>query len=222
MPDESLKRALLVQFATVAKALAHEHRLQLLEHLAQGERSVEVVAKQVGLTPANASQHLHRLRRAGLLASRRNGKHIIYRLATDSVVMLLSALRSIAASQLAEVEGVMTYFRDRDSLEPVSNEELLRRMRDEQVIVLDVRPQEEFALGHLPGAINVPLPDLARRLEELPRDQNIVAYCRGPYCAMSYEAVVTLRQQGFNALRLQDGYPEWKAAGFPVEASVRL
>jgi rhodanese-related sulfurtransferase len=168
---------------------------------------------------ANASQHLQHLRRAGLVASRRDGKYVLYRVADDAVVDLLSGLRRVAERTVAEVDRLLSgYFRD--SLEPVGRTDLLDRMRDGLVTVLDVRPEDEFALGHLPGAVNIPLADLERRLADLPPDQELIAYCRGPYCVLSFEAVAKLRRRGYRARRLEDGYPEWKAAGLPVEAAL--
>lgn len=211
------KLALFAQFASVAKALAHTHRLELLEQLAQGERSVEVLADRTGLSIANASQHLQHMRRAGLVANRRDGKFVYYRLADDAVLDLLAALRRIAERNVAEVERVVrSYFNDRDSLEAVSREELLQRTRAGAVTVLDVRPEDEFALGHLPGAVNIPLRALEARLSELNPSHEIVAYCRGPYCVLSYEAVAALRARGFKVRRLEDGLPEWRAAGLPI------
>jgi rhodanese-related sulfurtransferase/predicted transcriptional regulator len=211
------KLALFAQFAAVAKSLAHAHRLELLEQLAQGERSVEVLADRTGQSIANASQHLQQMRRAGLVANRRDGKFVYYQLADDAVLGLLAALRSIAERNLAEVERlVRSYFHDRDALEPVSRKELLRRSRAGAVTILDVRPADEFALGHLPGAMNIPLRELEVRLAELNPAQEIVAYCRGPYCVLSYEAVAALRARGFNVRRLEDGLPEWRAAGLPI------
>jgi rhodanese-related sulfurtransferase/DNA-binding transcriptional ArsR family regulator len=220
MSSETPKRRLFAQLAAVARAVGHEHRLELLEHLGQGERSVEVLAERLGLSVANASQHLQHLRRAGLAASRRDGKYVLYRVADEAVIDLLSGLRRVAERNVAEVERVLSgYFRDRDSLEPVSRRELLERMRDGLVTVLDVRPEDEFALGHLPGAVNIPLADLERRLAHLTSDTEIVAYCRGPYCVLSFEAVALLRRRGYRVRRLEDGFPEWKAAGLPVEAA---
>ena len=222
MSSANPKQALFVQFASVAKALAHEHRLELIEHLGQGERSVERLAELSGLSIANASQHLQQLRRAGLVASRRDGKHVLYRLADDAVVTLLAALRGIAERTVGEVEKVVAgYFRKRDEMEPVSRKELVRRLKDGSVTVLDVRPEDEFALGHLPGAINIPLKELEKRLAELPKRREVVAYCRGPYCVLSFEAVAALRQRGFKVRRLEDGLPEWRAAGLPIEARSR-
>jgi rhodanese-related sulfurtransferase/predicted transcriptional regulator len=211
------KLALFAQFAAVAKALAHTHRLHLLEQLAQGERSVEVLADRTGVSLANASQHLQHMLRAGLVANRRDGKFVYYRLADEAVIDLLTALRKIAEQNVAEVERVVrSYFEDRDSLEPVSRKELLDRSRSDGVTILDVRPEDEFALGHLPGAINIPLRALEARLSELDPSKEIVAYCRGPYCVLSYEAVAALRKRGFKALRLEDGLPEWRVAGLTV------
>lgn len=217
MSRHNPKSALFAQFAAVAKTLGHAHRLELLEQLAQGERSVEVLAQRTGLSIANASQHLQHMRRAGIVANRRDGKFVYYRLADDAVLELLAALRRIAERNVAEVERLIrSYFNDRDSLEPVSRAELLRLSRTGAVTVLDVRPEDEFALGHLPGAVNIPLRALEARLSELNPSQEIVAYCRGPYCVLSYEAVATLRAHGFKVRRLEDGLPEWRAAGLPV------
>ena len=216
--SDNPKRVLFEQFATVAKAVAHPLRLEILEQLAQGERSVEVVASRVRISVANASQHLQQMRRAGLVAPRRDGKFVFYRLADDSVLELLAALRKIAEARSAEVERVVRgYFDDRDALEAVSRRELLDRLAAGVVTVLDVRPEDEFALGHLPGAINLPLGELERRLAELDPEREIVAYCRGPYCVLSYEAVARLRAGGFSVRRLEDGLPEWRAAGLPIE-----
>lgn len=220
MPSPSTagpKRRLYAQFAAVAKAIGHEHRLELLEHLGQGARSVEALAALCGLGIANASQHLQHLRRAGLVAAERQGKRVLYRLVDDAVIRLLAALRAIAERSLAEVDRIVAgYFRARDSLEPVSRAELLRRLKDGTVTLLDVRRADEFALGHVPGAINIPLKQLAQRLAELPRRREIIAYCRGPYCVLSFEAVAALRAKGFKVRRLADGLPEWRAAGLPV------
>ena len=217
MSTRGPKQALFAQFAGVAKSLGHAHRLELLEQLAQGERSVEVLADRTGLSIANASQHLQQMRRAGLVASRREGKFVYYYLADDAVLELLAALRRIAEKNLAEVERVVrSYFDRRDSLEPVSREELMKRSRAGTVTILDVRPEDEFALGHLPGALNIPLRELAARLGEINSKHEVVAYCRGPYCVLSYEAVAALRKRGFKARRLEDGLPEWRVAGLPV------
>ena len=221
MPASSAnpKRVLLEQLAAVAKALGHAHRLELLEFVAQGERSVDSLAERAGLTIGNASQHLHHLRRAGLVISRREGKRVLYRLSGDPVVALLVALRHVAEANVAEVGQVLNdYFRERDAMEPVSREELAARMRDGAVTVLDVRPEDEFIAGHVPGAINIPLRELESQLARLSSDHEIIAYCRGAYCVLSFEAVAMLRQRGFEVRRLEEGYPEWKAAGLPVAA----
>jgi ArsR family transcriptional regulator len=216
MSSRSPKTALFNHFATVAKSLAHTHRLELLEQLAQGERNVDVLAERTGLSVANTSQHLQQMRHAGIVASRREGKFVFYGLADEAVLDLMSALRRIAERN-AEVDRVIrSYFKDRDSLEPVSREELMERSRAGAVTVLDVRPPDEFALGHLPGAVNIPLRELDARLAEFDPALEIVAYCRGPYCVLSYEAVAALRARGFKVRRLEDGLPEWRAAGLPV------
>jgi ArsR family transcriptional regulator len=214
------KQALYAEFASVARALGSQHRLEILEHLAQGERGVEALSERVGLSIANASQHLQQLRRAGLVASRRDGKFVLYRLADETVLGLIAALSGIAERNLAEVGRIRrSYFDDRDSMEPVSREELLQRTRAGLVTVLDVRPADEFEVGHLPGAVNIPLGELEARLTELDSDHEIVAYCRGPWCVLSFEAVAALRARGFKVRRLEDGLPEWRAAGLPVESA---
>jgi rhodanese-related sulfurtransferase/predicted transcriptional regulator len=218
MSKQNPKRALFAQFAAVAKALAHAHRLELVEQLAQGERSVETLASRTGLSIANASQHLQQMRRAGIVAARREGKFVFYKLADEAVLTVVAALRRIAERNIAEVEQVIRrYFDDRDSLEPVSRDELLQQLQAGTVTILDVRPSDEFALGHLPTAMNIPLRELEARLAELDPSQEIVAYCRGPYCVLSYEAVAWLRGRGFKVRRLEDGLPEWRAAGLPTE-----
>jgi rhodanese-related sulfurtransferase/DNA-binding transcriptional ArsR family regulator len=217
MSSRNPKLALFAEFAAVAKSLAHAHRLELLEQLAQGERSVEALAEKIGLSVANASQHLQQLRRAGLLTTRRDGKFVYYRLVDDAVLDVLAALRRIAERNVAEVQRIVrTYFDDRDSFEAVSREELLQKVRAGVAIALDVRPPDEFAMGHLPGAVNIPLRELEARLAEISAAQEIIAYCRGPYCVLSYEAVAALRTRGFKARRLEDGLPEWRAAGLPI------
>lgn len=215
------KQQVFAGLAEIAQALGHAHRLELLEHLGQGERSVEALAARTGLTLANTSRHLQLLRRARLVQGRRDGKRVYYRLAgEDAVVDLLSALSHVGERSSAEIARVMvSYFRARDDLEAVSREELLDRLRSGVVTLLDVRPEDEFAHGHLPGALNVPLAELELRLAELPPDREIVAYCRGPWCVLSFEAVALLRRRGYRVRRLEDGFPEWKVAGLPVESA---
>jgi ArsR family transcriptional regulator len=212
--SRSPKTALYDAFADVAKAIGHGHRLALLEHVGQGERPVEALAAVSGLSVANVSQHLQRLRRAGLVTSRREGKSIYYRLSHPAVLDLLAALYRVGENQAAEVQQVLGgYFHERDALDAVTRDELLQRLKDQSVTLLDVRPEDEFAMGHLTGAINIPLGELARKLRLLPKSKEIVAYCRGPYCVLSFEAVALLRQKGFKVRRLECGYPEWRAAG---------
>jgi ArsR family transcriptional regulator len=221
MSTKGPKQVVFACLAEIAQALGHAHRLELLEHLGQGERSVEELATRTSLSFANASRHLQILRRARLVEPRREHKRMLYSLVGgDDVVRLLQALGRVGERNVAEIERMMAaYFRARDQLEPVSREVLLERLRDGLVIVLDVRPEDEFARGHLPGALNVPLSALERHLAKLPRKKEIVAYCRGPYCVLSFEAVAILRSRGFRVRRLVDGFPEWKAAGLPVEAA---
>lgn len=222
MSSTGPKQAIYESLADVAQALGHAHRLELLEHIAQGERSVEELSVRAGIAFANTSRHLQILRRARLVETERRGKHVLYRLAGDAeIVTLISALARVGERNMAEIDRVKAdYFRARDGLEAVSREELVSRLEDDLVIVLDVRPEDEFAVGHLPGALNIPLAELERRLSELPPDREIVAYCRGPYCVLSFEAVAALRAQGYLVRRLEDGYPEWKAAGLPVKQRV--
>ena len=218
MSKTSPKKILFEQFAQIAKALGHAHRLELIEALAQGERGVEALAKVVGLSVANASQHLQHLRQAGLVTSRKDGVRVIYRLTGDDVVDLFNALQRSAERHLAEVERVVHgYYTARDSLEPMSRDELVSRLKEGSVTLLDVRPPEEFKAGHLPGAVNIPLKDLENHLAALPEGREVIAYCRGTWCVLSFEAVAKLRGKGRAARRLEEGFPEWKAAGLPVE-----
>ena len=212
------KQRVFVGLAEIAQALGHAHRLELLEHLGQGERSVEDLATRTGLTVANTSRHLQLLRRAALVEGRREGKRVFYSLADeDAVIGLLNALSRVGERNSAEIARVMaSYFRARDELEPVSRHELLDRLRCGTATVIDVRPEDEFRHGHLPDALNIPLAQLEQRLAELPADREIVAYCRGPWCVLSFEAVAMLRQRGYQARRLEDGFPEWKVAGLPI------
>src|SRR5215216_2588748 len=218
MGDQAAKTALYDELALVGKALASGRRMELLEVLANGERTVEALASEAGLSVANTSQHLQILRQGGLVTTRRQGTSIYYRLAAPEVFELWRALRSLAAGRLAEVERLATaYLGARDRLEPVTREELARRLEDgDDLVVLDVRPTAEHAAGHLPGAVSIPVGELRRRLAELPGDREVVAYCRGPYCAFAHDAVGLLREAGFSARRLEDGLPEWQAAGLAV------
>lgn len=214
----SFKQDLFAQFARVGKALSNGNRLELLEFIAQGERSVDQLAKVSGLSVANTSQHLQQLRQAGLVTAHKDGLKVFYRLSGDDVISLFDALRVVAERHVADVERlVSSYLTVKDNLEPIPREELLTRVRDGVVTVLDVRPPEEYAAGHVPGAINIPLAELEHHLGELDSDHEIVAYCRGPHCVLAFEAVARLRDKGLKARRLQDGYPEWKIAGLPVE-----
>ena len=208
------------QFAELARVLGHAHRLELIELVSQGERSVERLAEVTGLSIANTSQHLQQLRRGGFVQSRRDGKRVLYRLADGPILSLIAALRSYAERNRAEIGKIVAdYFERLDQLEPVSRKELAQRLKAKSAVVLDVRPEDEFALGHVPGALNIPINELKRRLVELPKDQEIVAYCRGPYCVFSFEAVALLRKRGFLVRRLEDGFPEWKAAGLATESA---
>jgi len=216
--SSNFKSQLFSQFAVVGKALANGNRLELLEFLAQGERGVDELARVSGLTVANTSQHLQQLRQSGLVVNRKEGLKVIYRLSGDDVVTMLDALRVVAERHLAEVDHLInSYLTVKDGLEPLPREELMTRAREGLVTVLDVRPPEEYAAGHVPGAINVPLSDLEQRLGEFSADQDVVAYCRGPHCVLAFDAVARLREKGINARRLEDGFPEWKTAGLPVE-----
>jgi ArsR family transcriptional regulator len=212
------KHRVFAGLAEIARALGHAHRLELMEHLGQGERSVEDLAARAGITLANCSRHLQLLRRAALVEGRREGKRVFYRISgEDAVVSLLSALGRVGERNSAEIARVIaSYFRARDELEPVSRTELLDRLRAGAATILDVRPEDEFEQGHLPGALNIPLAQLERRLADLPPDREIVAYCRGAWCVLSFEAVAVLRERGYRARRLEDGFPEWKVAGLPV------
>jgi rhodanese-related sulfurtransferase len=218
MGDRQTKTALFDEFARVAKALASGRRIELLDVLANGERTVEALAGQAAMSVANTSQHLQVLRQAGLVTARREGTSVRYRLAGPEVFELWRALRTLAAGRLAEVQRLAAaYLGARDELEPVTRQELARRLQDgDRLVVLDVRPAAEHAAGHLPGAVSIPVQELRRRLAELPRDREVVAYCRGPYCAFAHDAVALLRQEGFSARRLEDGLPEWQAAGLAV------
>jgi rhodanese-related sulfurtransferase len=216
--SETHKQALFEQLAVIARALGSAARLELLDFLAQGERNVDQLAAAASLSVANTSKHLQHLKAAGLVEARRDGKHIRYRLSDDRALDVIGDLRVLAEAHLSEVEDlVSSYLRSRDALEPVPASELVDRAQCGLVTVIDVRPPEEYAQGHIAGALNIPLDKLKQQLEKLPRDREVVAYCRGPWCVLSYEAVSKLRKAGLDARRLEDGLPEWRRAGLPVE-----
>jgi rhodanese-related sulfurtransferase/DNA-binding transcriptional ArsR family regulator len=214
------KDRLFEQFARIGKALASPKRLEILDLLAQGERTVEEIARETAMPVASASQHLQTLKGVRMLESRREGLYAYYRLADEGVFRAWQTVRALGETHLAEIDRlVAAYLSDRDSLEAVCAEELLAKMRDEGVIVLDVRPEEEYRAGHIPGARSVPEERLEAYLEEIPKDREVVAYCRGPYCVFSDEAVAFLRSRGYRARRLAEGLPDWRAASLPVEAA---
>lgn len=216
-PARRFKDAIYEQFSRLGKAVAAPKRIELLDLLCQGPRTVEALADQAALSVANASQHLRILRMARLVDAEKKGLYVEYRLADDAVGRFYVALRGLAESRLAEVEQVSREYLDsRGAMEPVESEELLRRVRRGEVTVLDVRPVEEYRAGHIPGALSVPVGDLMARLKELPRDRAVVAYCRGPYCVMAVEAVRILRKRGFKAHRLELGVTDWKGRGWRV------
>jgi rhodanese-related sulfurtransferase/DNA-binding transcriptional ArsR family regulator len=220
MSSSNFKQDLFSQFARVGKALSNGNRLELLEFIAQGERSVDELAKVSGLTVANTSQHLQQLRQAGLVSCRKQGLKVYYRLSGDDVIQLLDIVRVVAERHIAEVDKLVdTFLTVKDDLEPIPREELLDRVKQGLVTVLDVRPAEEYAAGHVPGAVNVPLSELEAHLAELDETKEVVAYCRGPHCILAFDAVAKCREKGLNAHRLEDGFPEWKLAGLPIEQS---
>jgi DNA-binding transcriptional ArsR family regulator len=214
----AFKDRLYGQFARIGKALASPHRLEILELLAQGERTVESLAGEIGLSVANTSQHLQGLREAGLVESRKQGLYVHYRLADESVVALSSAIRLVAERRLAELDRlVRDHFTSRADAEAVAMGDLLKRARSGSVVILDTRPASEYVAGHIAGAISVPVDELQARLGKLPKNKEYVAYCRGPYCVYADRAVELLRKSGRKAKRMLDGYPEWKVAGHPIE-----
>jgi rhodanese-related sulfurtransferase/DNA-binding transcriptional ArsR family regulator len=218
MSSDPAKERLYQAIGRVAAALGSAGRLQILEFVAQGERSVDALAAMTGLSVANTSKHLQALRQSGLVNARKEGLRVYYSLAGDDVSLLLASLRGVAEHRAADVDKLLqTWLAHRDELDPVPAREVLARLKSGLVTVLDVRPAEEFAAGHLAGAINVPVDKLETYLSKLPRRKEVIAYCRGPYCLMSFDAVAKLRKRGFKAKRLADGYPEWRAAGLPVE-----
>lgn len=224
MPSDAhrtFKDRLYGLFARIGKTLASPHRLEILELLAQGERTVESLARELGLSLANTSQHLQALRQASLVESRKEGLYVYYRLADPAVSDLCRSVRTVAEHRLAELDRlVRDHFGDRAAAEPVSMDELLTLARSRDVIVLDTRPASEYAAGHIAGALSVPIDDLQRRLRQLPRDREYVAYCRGPYCVYADRAVEILRAKGRRARRLLEGFPEWKAAGLPMHTGL--
>lgn len=215
----SAKKAVFARLASIAQGLAHAHRIELLEHLAQGTRTVEELVALTGLTFANTSRHLQVLRRSHLVTSQRREKHVFYSLAGETeVVALMGAIGAIGERNDAEVRHIVAeYFHSPETLDAITRGDLLSKLKDGTVTLLDVRPEDEFLLGHIPGALNIPIEQLKQRLADLPEDREIVAYCRGPYCVFSFEAEAILRDQGFSAHRLEDGFPQWKAAGLPFE-----
>jgi rhodanese-related sulfurtransferase len=216
-PNRAFKDAIYEQFARIGKAVSSPRRLELLDLLCQGPRTVEVLAKESGLTIANASQHLQVLRGASLVEADKDGLYVIYRLADQNVCEFFRSMRLLAESRLAEVELIKRRFlEDRKGMMPVDREKLLRLVREEAVTVLDVRPSVEYDAGHIAGALSIPLKELQQRLSDLPLDQEIVAYCRGPYCVLSVMAVEMLRARGFNAVRLEEGIQDFRALGFPI------
>ncbi len=218
MSSNHFKQELFAQFARVGKAMSNGNRLELLEFIAQGERSVDELAKVSGLSVANTSQHLKLLRQAGLITCTKRGLKVFYRLSGDDVIDLFTSLRHVAEHRLADVQQLLnTFLTVKDDLEPIPATELLGRVRDGLVTVLDVRPSEEYKAGHVPGAVNIPLSELEEHLNKLDTTQEVVAYCRGPHCVLAFDAVKKLRQKGITAHRMEDGFPEWKSAGLPIE-----
>ena len=218
MSSNHFKQDLFTQFARVGKAMSNGNRLELLEFIAQGERSVDELAKVSGLSVANTSQHLQQLRQAGLITSTKQGLKVFYRLSGDDVINLFNSLQNVAERHLADVQQLVnTFLTVKDDLEPIPATELLDRVKEGLVTVLDVRPPEEYQSGHIPGAINVPLSELEKHLSQLDAKQEVVAYCRGPHCVLAFDAVEQLRQKGITAHRMEYGFPEWKLAGLPIE-----
>jgi len=213
-----LKNTIYEQFARIGKAISSPKRIELLELLSQGERTVEVLAKEAGLTVANTSRHLQVLKESRLVETEKSGLFVTYRLASANVAQFLGAIHSVAANRLAELDWIMKRYLDgKDDLEPVGRDELLKRAGSGSITVIDVRPEEEYRSGHIPGSVSIPLKDLEDRIAEIPRDAEIVAYCRGPYCVMAIQAVELLRKKGYHATHLEEGIPEWRALGLPIE-----
>lgn len=220
MQHREFKDRLYAELGRIAKAIDSPRRLELIDLLAQGERSVEDLAAEAALSIANTSRHLQILRGARLVESRKEGLRVYYRLAEPEVFDVSRAVRGLAQRRLADLDRLVeAYLGSRDDLEAIPREELLRRVREGRAVVVDVRPAEEYSAGHIPGALSIPVGELEKRLSELPARREVIAYCRGPYCVMAYDAVARLRSRGRRARRLVDGLPEWRAAGLPVEAS---
>jgi len=220
MADRAAKDALYNGFAIVARALASGRRAEIVDLLAQGERSVEEIAGEIAQSVANTSQHLQQLLRAGLVTPRRDGNRIYYSLASERVADLWAAMRDAAETHVAEIDRLArAYLGDREQLEIVGRDELAKRLRAGDVVVVDVRPAREYDTGHIAGAVSVPITELGKRLREFPKNRRVIAYCRGPYCVYADDAVRTMRKRGYRAARLEDGYPEWAAAGLPVSHS---
>jgi rhodanese-related sulfurtransferase/DNA-binding MarR family transcriptional regulator len=216
-PKRMFKDRVYEQLARIGKAVASPQRLELLDLLSQGPRTVENLAQEAHLTVANTSRHLQILRAARLVEAEKEGVFVRYRVADEAVADFFRSLRVLAASRLAELDQITRqFFKDRGALEPVDRKALLARARKGLVTVLDVRPTEEYRSGHIAGAISIPLHELKDRLAELPRDQDIVAYCRGPYCVLAAQAIELLQEHGFRAVRLEDGVPDWRARGLPI------
>jgi rhodanese-related sulfurtransferase len=223
MSDREAKDALFGAFAEVAKALGSGRRAEIVDVLAQGERSVDEIAGEIDQSVANTSHHLQALARAGLLASRREGTRVFYALSSDRVGELWSALRDVAAEHVAGIERLATaYLGDRSEIEPITRRELVTRLRRRDVVVIDVRPQTEYEAGHIPGARSLPPDEVRKRLRELPKDVEVVAYCRGPFCVYADDAVRALGRRGFRARRLEDGFPEWRRAGLAVASGAEV
>jgi DNA-binding transcriptional ArsR family regulator/rhodanese-related sulfurtransferase len=220
MSHRAFKTAINEQLARVAKAIANPHRLEIIDVLAQGERNVDDIARETDLTVANASQHLGALREAHLVTTRKEGLYVYYRLSNPTIYQLLQVIRDVAEHQLAEVDRIIdAYLHNRDTLEPITSRELAARLTDADLIILDVRPSEEYQQGHIAGAQSIPVDELAQRIIELPSKHEIVAYCRGPYCVFADEAVEILQAHGYPVRRMREGYPDWQLEGLPIEGS---
>lgn len=220
MAERTIKDRLFQEFARIGKAVSSPKRLELLDLIAQGEKPVERLAEQTAMGVKNTSAHLRQLRQARLVVTRKDGRQVYYRVADDDIVRFLRALQGMARSRLAEVDQLVRLHYERpEELEAVGAEELLRRMRDQDVTVLDVRPEDEYRSGHIPSAISIPIDELERRIAELPRDREIVAYCRGPYCTFASEAVELLVERGFRARRMEEGLPDWRVRGLAVSTA---